>query len=140
MTSIELLSSPFLSVDGGTEVSVLVKNGTASTLSTVCRFGAIQVLADWLWSNVTTTTRMRCISPAFGSYDASEIRFTVSQGDPGHHGEVVLASGLTRLKYYGKDDITHVSSADYFEGSFSSAPCAQKALYECYMKGDRDRG
>ncbi len=139
MTSIELLSSPFLSVDGGTEVSVLVKNGTASTLSTVCRFGAIQVLADWLWSNVTTTTRMRCISPAFGSYDASEIRFTVSQGDPGHHGEVVLASGLTRLKYYGKDDITHVSSADYFEGSFSSAPSAQKALYECYMKGDRDR-
>lgn len=138
MTSIELLSSPFMSVDGGTEVSVLAKNGTASTLSTVCRFGTIQVLADWLWSNVTTTTKMRCISPAFGSYDASEIRFAVSQGDPGHHGEVFLANGLTMLKYYGKGDITHVPSADYFEGSFSSAPSAQKALYECYMKGDRD--
>lgn len=143
MTTVEWASNDpvFLNVDGGTEVHVIAQNGTASTVSASCRFGTIQVLANSGWSNstnttyATTTTRMRCISPAFGAYSTDEVRLSVSQGDPGHHTEIVVG-GLTMMKSLDGDMIV-VDKGRYLVSSFtSSVPSAQLKLYECYFKGD----
>ena len=139
MTSAELISTDpvYLNVDGGTSVAIIAKNGTASLLSTSCRFGTIQVLADWGWSNTSSTTRMRCVSPSFGAYSTNGIRLSVSQGDPGHHGETVVSAALTMMRPL--DDLTStLNNGLNIVGPFSSVPSAQLALYECYIKGDRN--
>lgn len=142
-TSIEFTREEhvFLNPQGGSELALVAKNGTASFLSSSCRFGTIQVLADWSWSSneTSTTSLVRCISPAFGKYNANKYRFSVTQGDPGHYGEFVVDS-LKMMKSIDDDTIyEYVNNAKQLATHFGlSSPSEQLALYECYVKGDRN--
>lgn len=139
ISSVEYLSSDpvFLSVEGGTEVKLFARNGTAASASMACRFGTVSVLADWGWSNSSTTSVLRCISPSFGRYSADTVRLTVSQGDPGHHGEALVDDSVSMLKPV---EVVRVDEHSQFieVDDLTSIPSDQLAEYECYYVGDRD--
>lgn len=131
----------YLENEGGTVVDIEATNGAAATTTTVCRFDTIQVSASWVAQD-SSSSIMRCISPSFGSgYSSSRtIRIALSQGDPGHHGEIVAS---TTIKMLALQELTTVSAAqtpNYISlaGDFSNVPSTELSRYRCYSVADAD--
>ena len=135
------LDTLFLENEGGTVVDIAAANGTAALTTTVCRFDAIQVLASWVAQD-SSTSIMRCISPSFGSgYSSSRgIRIALSQGDPGHHGEMVASTDVKLRALQELATVSIVQAPNYVSvfSDFSSVPSAQLSRYRCYAMADAD--